>query len=85
MAILRRVSDNEGHYGCSVQALDPKDLSNCVGHKPMVGYCLKVGTLTAGTFSNRDWWMTTPITEIISETEDEVKFKTQNSEYVFTK
>ena len=81
MAILIRDRDGEGYSGCMVQALDPADLSNCVGHEPMVGYCLKVGTMTAGMFSERDWWMTTPITEIISETDDEIRFKTGNSTY----
>ena len=85
MAILTRDRDGEGYYGSNVQALDPKDLTNCVGNKPMVGYCLRVGTITAGMFSTRDWWMTTPITEIISETEDEIKFKTKNSTYTFRK
>ena len=85
MATLKRVRDGEGHYGCVVQALDSKDLANCVGNEPMVGYCLKVGTLTAGTFSSRDWWMTTPITEIVSENDEEMKFKTANSTYTLRK
>lgn len=85
MATLTRDRDGEGYFGSVVQALDPKNINNVVGNKPMVGYCLKIGTVTAGMFSTRDWWMTTPITEIISETEDEVKFKTANSTYTFRK
>ena len=84
MATLIRDRDREGYSGCLVQALDFDNKTpggKVVGDKPMVGCCLKVGTMTAGTFTDRDWWMTTPITEIISETEDEVKFKTRNSTY----
>jgi len=81
MATLIRDRDGEGYYGSVVDALDPKNLANIVGHEPMVGFCLRVGTMAAGTFTNRDWWMTTPITEIISETEEEIKFKTKNSTY----
>ena len=82
MPSLARDRDGEGYSGSLVEAIDP-DTGKVVGHEPMVGKALKVGTMTAGTYSNRDWWLTTPITEIISETEDEVKFKTGNSTYTF--
>ena len=75
MPKLIRDRDGEGYYGCNVQALDfdgETPGGKVVGNEPMVGYCLKVGTMTAGTYSSRDWWMTTPITEIISETDDEI-------------
>ena len=88
MAKLIRDRDGEGYYGSCVEALefDGKTAGGkLVGHEPMVGCCLKVGTLTAGTYSDRDWWMTTPITEITSETDDEIKFKTKNSTYTFVK
>lgn len=85
MAELIRERDGEGYHGSCVDAYEVVDgkLGNIVGHEPIVGCCLKVGTMTAGMFSTRDWWMTTPITEIISETEDEVRFKTGNSTYTF--
>jgi len=82
MATLIRDRDGEGYHGSNVQAIEFPG-GKVVGHKPMVGYCLKVGTMTAGMFSSRDWWMTTPIVEIISETKDEIKFKTENSYYTF--
>lgn len=82
MASLTRDRDGEGHYGSRVEAWDRIN-KKLVGHKPMVGYCLLVGTLTAGMFSTRDWWRTSEITEIISETEDEIRFKTENSTYTF--
>lgn len=85
MATLIRDRDGEGHYGSDVRALDPKNTKDIVGHEPMVGYCLYIGTVTAGMFSTRDWWMTTPITEIISETDDKIRFKTGNSTYTLRK
>lgn len=85
MAKLIRDRDGEGYYGSNVQAFDPEKNMELVGHEPMLGCCLKVGTMTAGTFSTRDWWMTTPITEIISETNEEIKFKTKNSTYTLVK
>lgn len=48
--------------------------------KPKVGYCIRVGTPFSRTFSNQDWWQTTPIIEILDEGVDKdgqyVKFKT---------
>jgi hypothetical protein len=52
---------------------------------------LLVGSVTARSYSNQDWWLTTPITEILEEEErkggeDEgyyCKFKTGNSIYEF--
>lgn len=83
MATLRRDRDGEGFSGSNVEALNP-DTGELVARRPTVGCCLRVGTVTAGMFSTRDWWMTTPITEIISETDSEIKFKTGNSTYTFT-
>lgn len=88
MAKLIRDRDGEGYSGSLVLALEFDGKTpggKVIGYKPMVGYCLKVGTMTAGTYSDRDWWMTTPITEIISETEEEIKFKTANSTYTLKK
>jgi hypothetical protein len=80
MPILTRDRDGEGYHGSRVEAIDP-ETGKVVGHEPMVGKCLLVGTLTAGTFSTRDWWCTSPITEIISVTNEEMRFKTGNSTY----
>ena len=84
MAVLRRDRDGEGYSGCVVDAIkfdSDNPSGKIVGNKPIVGCCLKVGTMTAGTFSSRDWWMTTEITEIISEDDEKVRFKTGNSTY----
>ena len=80
MAHLIRDRDGEGDSGSRVEALDP-ETGEVVGYEPTVGYRLLVGSLTARSFSNRDHWITTPITEIISDSEDEVRFKTGNSVY----
>jgi len=85
MAQLIRERDGEGHYGSRVESFDPEQGMKLVGDKPMVGCALKVGTVTAGMFSTRDWWLTTPITEIVSENDKEVIFKTKNSTYRFVK
>jgi len=84
MAKLRRDRDGEGHYGSRVESFDPETGKWMIGG-PHVGMALKVGTLTAGTYSRRDWWMTTPVTEIISEDDKTVKFKTRNSTYTMEK
>ena len=53
--------------------------------EPKVGYSMKVGSHYARSYSFQDWWMTTPVTEILSRTENngvvEVIFKTRNSTY----
>ena len=61
------------------------------GARPQVGAVMRVGSLSARTFSAQDWWQTTPITEILEEwsedndsnTIDCVRFKTGNSTYVW--
>ena len=85
MARLTRESDGEGYYGSRVEAWD-RTTGKLVGNKPMVGYCLLVGTVTAGMFSSRDWWRTTEIAEIISEDNEKIVFKTvSGSTYTFLK
>jgi hypothetical protein len=61
--------------------------SKVVDHKPVIGCSLLVGSVTARTYSDQDWWLTTPITEMIQEIYDtqgrplKFKFKTNNSIY----
>ena len=56
---------------------------------PELGWCIKVGSPYARTFGGQDWWRTSPVTEIIEESEDEesilVSFKTGNSTYNWRK
>lgn len=53
------------------------------GPRPAVGHVIQVGSIYARTYQQQDYWMTTPITEILSDTGSEVRFKTGNSEYVW--
>ena len=84
MASLIRDSDGEGFVGSRVEAYDVTTMK-VVAHEPQVGCCLLVGSVTAGSYSVRDWWMTTEIKEIISKTDSEIRFKTKNSTYTFRK
>jgi hypothetical protein len=84
MARLIRDRDGEGYFGSRVEALD-RTTGECVGNEPMIGYCLLVGTMTAGMFSSRDWWRTSEITEITEATDEYMKFKTKNSSYTLYK
>ena len=54
--------------------------------EPELGCCMQVGSPYARSYSAQDWWMTTPVTEIVSRTVDNdgtitVVFKTKNSTY----
>ena len=51
--------------------------------RPRVGVAMKVGTYFARTMSSQDWWMTTPITEILEDEGNRVRFRTGNSVYVW--
>jgi hypothetical protein len=51
--------------------------------RPRVGVAIRVGSIYGRTYSLHDYWTTTPITEIIEDTPDMVRFKTMNSEYVW--
>lgn len=90
MATLKRVLDGEGYSGSLVESIawnEDGTFKKVTGSTPTVGESVRVGTLTAGTFSDRDWWMTTPVTEIVKEEKNEegrltyVMFKTENSVY----
>jgi len=81
MAQLIRDRDGEGYSGSRVEVINPdtQEIEFFNGNSDtLVGNMLLVGTMTAGMFSNRDWWRTNVITEIISETEDEIRFNTQS-------
>jgi len=81
MASLIRDGDGEGYSGSRVEVINPEtqkiEFFNG-DSSTLIGNMLLVGTMTAGTFSSRDWWRTNVITEIISEGEDEIRFKTQS-------
>lgn len=86
MARLRRVSDGLGDEGARVEALawnEDRTFKGIVGHKPIVGCSLLVGSVTARSYSDQDFWLTTVIIEILEEREGYCRFRTQNSEYEF--
>ena len=54
--------------------------------EPEVGCCMQVGSHYSRSYEAQDWWMTTPVTEIVSRDVEEdgtvtVVFKTKNSTY----
>ena len=91
---LRRTRDGAGDSGSMSDAVTPiYDEDGILVDKiieqfarPKVGAAMIVGSTYARSYSAQDWWMTTPITEILEERRDEdgteyVRFKTGNSEY----
>jgi hypothetical protein len=90
MPQLIRVSDGAGDAGSRVEAIkwnDDGTFKEIIGRRPMVGCSLLVGSVTARSFSDKDYWLTSPITEILEEDERDdgyyCKFKTLNSIYEF--
>jgi hypothetical protein len=51
--------------------------------RPEVGKVIRVGSYSARTYARQDWWQTSTITEILEDSDDRVRFKTLNSEYVW--
>jgi len=90
MARLRRVRDGEMEEGASSQAISWNEdgtFKEVVSNRPVVGCSMRVGSVTARSYSDRDWWMTTEVVEILEERIEGdllyVKFKTLNSVYEF--
>lgn len=86
MAQLIRDSDGEGYFGSRVEVISPDEsipdkdrITEFNGEaSTLVGNMLLVGTMTGGMFSSRDWWRTNVITEVISESEYEIRFNTKS-------
>lgn len=52
--------------------------------RPRVGVAMRVGAMMARSYQSQDWWQTTVIKEIVSDTPEEVVFRTQSgSEYTW--
>lgn len=84
MASLIRLSDGAGESGARSEAIkwnDDGSYDKIAGHKPIIGCSMLVGAVTARSYSYQDWWLTSVVTEVIEETDDYVKFKTNNSIY----
>lgn len=70
--------------GARVEAIawnEDRTFKEVVTNKPTVGCSLLVGSVTARSYSDQDYWLTTVVTEILEESEVCCKFKTQNSIY----
>ena len=90
MPRLIRESDGEGESGARSEAIQWKEdgtFDKVVSNRPVVGCSMLVGSVTARSYSHRDYWLTTKVTEILEEREEDgrlyVKFKTGNSIYSF--
>lgn len=81
---LSRVSDGAGDSGPFLVPVDPETSKDGANGVIKVGHCVKCGSIIARSYSEQDWWRTSPVTKIISVNDDktEVRFKTGNSEYV---
>lgn len=74
--------------GSRVQAIELNEDWTYKGvkdNKPVVGCSLLVGSVTARSYSNKDFWLTTKVTEIVEETKDYIIFTTGNSKYKLIK
>ena len=70
--------------GARVDAIawnEDRTFKEVVAHVPTVGCSLLVGSVTARSYSDQDYWLTTKVTEIVEESAISVKFKTENSIY----
>lgn len=92
MPRLRRERDGAGDSGAMIQLFRlgpdgeieskiPKSIEEVT-----VGWAVRVGSITARSYSYQDYWTTTPITEIIEQSvtddgDDYIKFRTGNSVY----
>jgi hypothetical protein len=88
MANLKRTYDSAGDSGARSEAIawhEDGKFKEIVGRRPTIGCSMLVGSVTARSYSSQDYWLTTPVTEILEEiTNDDtdyVKFRTGNSVY----
>lgn len=51
--------------------------------KPRVGASIRVGATYARSYAAHEYWQTTLVTEILEATENRIRFKTENSVYVW--
>jgi len=85
MPSLRRLSDGAGDSGAMSVAMRLSVSGDgwvVEGERPIVGCVMKVGSISARSYSYQDWWMTTEVTEILEDTPEMVRFLTRSgSEY----
>lgn len=85
---LRRVSDGSGDSGSrseSISWTSKGGFKNIDGHIPKVGNSMLIGSITARSYTHQDYWLTTPVIEILEEIKNDdvhyIRFSTENSEY----
>ncbi len=85
---IKRLHDGVHESGGASQAIawkEDRSFDKVVAHVPTVGCSMLVGSVTARSFSDRDYWLTTPVVEILEEINNDdvhyVRFRTENSEY----
>ena len=82
---LKRERDGRGDSGPMFRSIDPST-GKKKGEEGEIhmGCAIQCGTFFARSYSAQDWWLTTPVTEILEISDDgnTVKFKTGNSIYI---
>jgi hypothetical protein len=85
---IRRLRDNVTESGGRSQAIAWDDngvFKEVVSHIPTVGCSMLVGSVTSRSYSDQDYWLTTPVVEILEEINNDnvhyIRFMTENSEY----
>jgi len=85
MAHLYRESDGAGDSGSSSLLIwEENGKRKSEYGRPRVGVRVQVGSVTARSYSDQDYWQTTEVTEILEESNDRTKFKTRSgSTYIW--
>ena len=84
MAYLYSLDKTKGDSGSRSEAIswnEDGSFKEVVGRRPVVGCSMLVGALGTRSFQDQDYWLTTPVILILEESENYVKFKTQNTIY----
>lgn len=81
---LYREGDNQGDSGPMCEIIDAESWTPIEGERrPRIGCAVRVGSYYARTYNFQDYWTTTPVTEILEETDTYMRFRTRNSVYVW--
>jgi hypothetical protein len=84
---LRRMSDGCGDSGAMSLAIWMDENNEVIKEhdaRPQIGKCICVGSYAGRSYQWQDWWRTSSIVEILTDEENLVVFKTQNSTYEWT-
>lgn len=81
---LWSVDKTKGDSGPLSEAIEWNDDGTqraAVSKRPTVGCSMLVGSLIARTYAAQDYWLTTPVVEILVDEPTYVRFRTLNTEY----